>query len=115
MKIALRDALRVYVWQHLGKYPGHWFTAVELARVIREQYICDPRPPGVGPNRYGRSNVLASVLAELRDTGDVTSRPHPDRRDATQWATASPPEPCGRNGLLWPMPASFTALARKAG
>lgn len=94
-KIALGDAIRVYVWQHLGKYPGRWFTAVELARVIREQYVCDPVPLGAGRYRYGRTNVTMSALRQLRDAGDVTSRPHPDRRDATQWAIAPAGEVAG--------------------
>jgi hypothetical protein len=88
VKIALRDALKIYTWQHLGKHPQSWFTAVELARVIRDRYICDPRPPSVSAYRYGRSNVIMSVLRELERMGDVISQPSPHRKGTTLWRIA---------------------------
>lgn len=88
VKRALRDALGVYVWQHLSRYPRQWFSAVELARVISEQYIGGPRPPGQGIYHYGRSNVIMKILREMQDRGEVQSRPNPARRNATLWKAA---------------------------
>lgn len=91
-KIALRDALRVYVWQHLTRYRDQWFTAVELARVIGEQYIGGPKPPSHGSFHYGRSNVLLSVLEELEGRGEVERREVPRTRASAslirQWRWA---------------------------
>lgn len=86
---ARRDALRVWAWLHLRAHPGTWFTTYELARVIREQYACEPRTASMaaanGAERHGRSNVLAAILPELRARGDAVSRPHPAKRNAVQW------------------------------
>lgn len=73
-KIALRDALRVYVWQHLNKYPELWFTEVDLARVIAQQYVCEPRSMGVGTCHWGRSNAIHKVLLWLEERGEAACR-----------------------------------------
>lgn len=87
VKIALRGALGVYVWQHMRKYPTTWFSAVELARVIRLQYIGDPKPPSVSDHRWGRSNVVASILAGMLDAGEIECRPRPagPAKNAREW------------------------------
>lgn len=70
-KIALRDALRVYVWQHLNKYPELWFSEPDLARVIHEQYIGGGRPGSWGTLHYGRSNAIHKVLCWLEARGEA--------------------------------------------
>jgi hypothetical protein len=74
-KIALRDALNVYVWQHLSSHPDTWFSAVELARLISKRYICERKPPSCAGDRWGRSNVLAKILQDMLAAGEVVTRP----------------------------------------
>jgi hypothetical protein len=96
-KIALRDALNIYVWQHLRAHPSTWFSAVELARVISEQYICECKPPSCAGDRWGRSNVLAKILQDMLAAGEVVARlragaPAPGARE-WRWAGGSGPYP----------------------
>jgi hypothetical protein len=69
-----RAQLAGIVRSHLARYPGQWFSVYELARVIREQYLREP-PLLRSRHGYGRTNVLASILRELRDAGEVESGP----------------------------------------
>jgi hypothetical protein len=93
--IARRDALRVWAWLHMRAHPETWFTTYELARVIRDHYACEPRTASMaaasGTERSGRSNVLAAILPELRDRGDIVSRPHDTRRNSVVWRYAGDP------------------------
>jgi hypothetical protein len=93
-KAALRDALRCYVWQHLNKFPALWFSEVELARVIQEQYIGDPRPPSCGAYHYGRANAVTKALVWLEDRGEAerSNVPWPNRPGCTRrvWRACQP-------------------------
>jgi hypothetical protein len=79
-----RAELEEIIEDHLSRYPGSWFTAVDLARVIRER-LGDPVPPSHGAYHYGRSNVVTSILRQLAGSGRVVVRPHAERRAARQW------------------------------
>ena len=71
VQVALRDALRIWAWQHLNKFPATWFSEYELARVIREQYACDPMT--LCP-RYGRVQSLHRALVYLEGRGEAVTR-----------------------------------------
>lgn len=92
MKIALRDALRCYVWLHLNKYPATWFSEVDLARVIQERYIGGPPPPSHGAWHYGRSNAIAKALAWLEERGEAERRdvPWTGTRTRRVWQARQP-------------------------
>lgn len=70
-RLAARDALNVWAWQHLNKFPCTWFSERELARVIREQYACEP--PLVS-GQAGRNDVIHDVLCYLQDRGEAVMR-----------------------------------------
>ncbi|HTJ68371.1 MAG TPA: hypothetical protein VL551_12635 [Actinospica sp.] len=78
-----RQLLTAFVRDHLSLYSGIWFSAHDLARVIREQYLHEP-PLTASRYGYGRTNVLASILRELRDAGEVESAPG-IRKGTTVW------------------------------
>jgi hypothetical protein len=80
-RTALRDAIKIWLWQHTQKYPRLWFTPVELARVIAEQYACEPQPWRV--SFWGRGRTVISCLEELETLGDVIRSD-----DGTQWKAA---------------------------
>lgn len=69
--VQLRDALKVYLWQHLSSCtPGAWLSAYELCRVIALRYTFD------APNGHwqGRIVVLEECLAEMVAAGEVERR-----------------------------------------
>jgi hypothetical protein len=82
-----RRLLTGIVREHLSRYPGDWFSVYELSRVVREQYLREPRPQS-SRYGYGRTNVLASILRELRDAGEVEAGPG-RRKDTTLWRIAA--------------------------
>lgn len=84
MLVALRDATRIYLLQHMAKYPESWLSVVDLARVIHERYIVADQPW-----RMHRAQVVASLLLELQEDGEVVSKPHPARKGATVWRLAA--------------------------
>ena len=68
-RTARRDAVKLWVFLHLHAYPSAWLSPVELARVIHEQYACEPFRSRSGFS--GRLVTVKAVLAELEDAGDV--------------------------------------------
>lgn len=85
--VALRDALRIYILQHLSKFPQSWLSALDLARVIHEQYIVDERSwNGQVPLRH--KEVIA-MLRELAEDGEVECRESPARAGFWQWRRAA--------------------------
>lgn len=87
-KRARRAELTEIITGHMETYPHAWLTAVDLARVIAERYLDDPHPPTMAGPRYGRSNVVMSILRDLHRQGKVARRDHPAHRDSSQWRLA---------------------------
>lgn len=73
--VPLRDALKVYLWQHMSAYRQSWFTAAELCRVIAEQYTLEQSAHRTG--YAGRTGTVKSCLAELMEAGEVEYREIP--------------------------------------
>ena len=69
MRTAQRDAVRCWCCLHLQRFPELWFRPVELARVIHQQYACEPYQSRSGFS--GRLATVKCVLAELEEAGDV--------------------------------------------
>lgn len=83
-----RVDLEAWITAHMHAYPGTWFSAVELARAIAQQYLREPPPVSWGACHWGRSNVIMKVLRAKRDAGEVVSRPRASHAGATEWRIA---------------------------
>lgn len=83
-----RELLTRLVITHLSAYPQSWFSAYELARVIRQSYLKEPPLPR-SRYGYGRANVLAAILRDLRDGGRVDCR-QGCRAGTTVWRIRTP-------------------------
>lgn len=69
--VQLRDALKVYLWQHMSSCsPQAWLSAYELCRVIAQRYTRD----AAGGHWAGRIVTLEACLAELEAAGEVECR-----------------------------------------
>src|SRR5271167_324081 len=112
-QIALRDALNVWTWQHLTRHPRTWFSEHELARVIREQYACEP--PLVGRHQ-GRTSVIHEVLCYLENRGEAVMRTsHAGEsgsgRPRREWRVAAMTAPAPAEETTATPPAEVAALA----
>lgn len=87
-KRARRAELEYWVAHHLGSHPDSWISAVELARLIRDRYIPEPRPVTSDGYHYGRSNVVVKILLGLERDGSVRCRQNPGRKNGRQWQWA---------------------------
>lgn len=77
--VQLRDALKVYLWQHMSSCgPATWLSSYELCRIVAQRYTHDA-PSG---HWQGRQVVLVQCLAELEAAGEVETREF--RRDASR-------------------------------
>jgi hypothetical protein len=102
--IARRDSLAVWVWQHMSMYPGTWFSAHQLSRVITERYM----PSDVAAGLKGRQHVVESVLREMGDRGEAESRPNPADRRGRVWRYTG-------ERLEWPYEHASSRLPQHVG
>ena len=125
IRVAHRDAVRVYVWQHLRAHPESWFTAYELARVA-VRYGDPETPEGDRPRWAWRKPVIA-VLRDMADAGEVARRPRVDEHvtgpGCMEWRSTDPvvvpvlyPEPPLRHYVAsLPIPTHRPLLATRGG